>query len=109
MPAPIQLLFDLGLDDFNPIEVGECENPPDMYIEPNAYFGFAEGDVCATFLQMTIDGDNESKLGLGLPVFSNVDATRTDDTVENQTPESMTFTINEDAWLTLTLPCTLIQ
>lgn len=81
----------------------------DMYIEPNAYFGFAEGDVCATFLQMTIDGDNDSKLGLGLPVFSNVDATRTDETVENQTPESMTITINEDAWLTLTLPCTLVQ
>ncbi|MBQ9968658.1 MAG: AraC family transcriptional regulator [Oscillospiraceae bacterium] len=39
MPAPIQLLFDLGLSDLNPIEVGEGFNPPDHTIKPKSFNG----------------------------------------------------------------------
>ena len=37
MPAPIQLMFDLGLNDLNPIEVGESENFPDRHVFPKSF------------------------------------------------------------------------
>lgn len=37
MPAPIQLLFDLGLEDLNPIEVGESDNFPDRRVYPKSF------------------------------------------------------------------------
>ncbi|MBP3633343.1 MAG: AraC family transcriptional regulator [Oscillospiraceae bacterium] len=37
MPAPIQLLFDLGLDDLNPIEVGESVNFPGRHVQPISF------------------------------------------------------------------------
>lgn len=39
MPAPIQLLFDLGLEDLNPIEVGESDNFPDRCVYPKSFNG----------------------------------------------------------------------
>lgn len=39
MPAPIQLLFDLGLEDLNPIEVGESDNFPDRCVFPKSFNG----------------------------------------------------------------------
>lgn len=39
MPAPIQLLFDLGLEDLNPIEVGESDNFPDRSVYPKSFNG----------------------------------------------------------------------
>ncbi|MBQ9968812.1 MAG: AraC family transcriptional regulator [Oscillospiraceae bacterium] len=39
MRAPIQLLFDPGLDDLNPIEVGEHTNYPDNFVRPKSFNG----------------------------------------------------------------------
>lgn len=39
MPAPIQLLFDLGLSDLNPIEVGEGAPPSSYSIKPTCFNG----------------------------------------------------------------------
>jgi len=39
MPAPFQLLFDLGLEDLNPIEVGENDNYPDQNVYPTSFNG----------------------------------------------------------------------
>lgn len=39
MPAPIQLLLDLGLSDLNPIEVGEGFNQPDLTVRPISFNG----------------------------------------------------------------------
>jgi len=39
MPAPFQLLFDLGLEDLNPIEVGENDNYPDQNVYPTSLNG----------------------------------------------------------------------
>ena len=37
--APVQLLFDLGLNDLNPIEVGEHDNYPDNFVRPKSFNG----------------------------------------------------------------------
>lgn len=37
MPAPIQLLFDLGLEDLNPIDIGESVNFPDRKVSPLSF------------------------------------------------------------------------
>lgn len=37
MPAPIQLLFDLGLEDLNPIVAGESINFPDRHVWPTLF------------------------------------------------------------------------
>lgn len=39
MRAPIQLLFDLGLEDLNPIEVGEHTTYPDNLVRPKSFNG----------------------------------------------------------------------
>lgn len=39
MPVPVQLLFDLGLEDLNPIEVGECDNFPERSVFPKSFNG----------------------------------------------------------------------
>lgn len=39
MSGPIQLLFDLGLEDLNPIEVGENDNYPDQCVHPKSFNG----------------------------------------------------------------------
>ncbi len=39
MAAPVQLIFDLGLEDLNPIEVGECANLPNHHVDPKSFNG----------------------------------------------------------------------
>ena len=39
MAAPIQLLFDLSLNDLNPISVGESTNLPDQLYSPKSFNG----------------------------------------------------------------------
>lgn len=39
MPAPFQLIFDFGLSDLNPIDVGEGAPPPNYTIKPTSFNG----------------------------------------------------------------------
>lgn len=72
------------------------------YIEPVAYIGFAELDISGQIHIMEIT-DVERK-SMSRPIFRSVTATRLGNSdVPATIPDSMTFEIDNDTWLTLTL------